>query len=242
MATDFVLNAEPRTQTGTAFSRRLRRLGKVPGIVYGAGEEPVSISLEHRQILQYGADESFFSKILTLQVGEEEQKVVLRDLQRHPAKPQILHLDLMRVKMTETFRTTVPLHFVGEESAPGVKEGKGIPQHHVREVEIECLPGDLPGFIEVDASSLQIGDTVHLTDLKLPEGVVLTALAGAENLSEKELTALDLSVITVQSPAKEEVEVEAEEAAEEAGEAAEEKAPTTAAPEETGKDEGAGEE
>lgn len=179
MAISFELNAEPRTDTGKGASRRLRHAGKVPAILYGGKKDPEALTLSHHEIIRNLENESFYSHILTVKVGGNETQAVLRDLQRHPSKPFILHMDLQRVSATETLKMLVPLHFIGEEEAAGVKAG-GLVSHDLTEVMIECLPKDLPEYIEVDISALDIGDSLHLTDLKLPEGVTLIELARGE--------------------------------------------------------------
>ncbi len=180
MSSEFVLSAEPRSEQGKGASRRLRRAGKVPAILYGAGKEPVPLSINHNELLKQLENEAFYSHILTIELGGKKEQAVLKDLQRHPAKPFILHLDLMRVSAGEKIRVNVPLHFIGEEVAPGVKIGGGIVTHAVTEVEITCLPKDLPEYIEVDLSGLELGQSLHLSDLKLPPGVELVQLMQGE--------------------------------------------------------------
>ena len=165
-------------------------------------------------------DEAFYSSLLSLKLGGEDERVILRDIQRHPAKPFVLQVDLLRVKKGELLRMHVPLHFVGEEGCPGVKAG-GIPMHNMVEVEIECLPRNLPEFIEVDVSKLDVGDAVHLSELQMPDDVTLVAMMGADEMSEEEMHAIDQPVASIQHKLVEEVEPEPEEVAaeEEAGEA-----------------------
>jgi len=208
MSESFVVEAEPRTDLGKGASRRLRREGKVPGVIYGTGKEPVSISLEQNALLHQLENEAFFSHILTVKVGKDEEQAILKDLQRHPSKPFIMHVDLQRVSAKEKIRVHVPLHFLNEETAPGVKAG-GLVSHNITEVEVSCLPKDLPEYLEVDLGSLDLEDVVHLSEIPLPKGVELVELLHGEGH--------DQSVITIHMPrgAKEE---EAEEA--EAGEVA----------------------
>ena len=188
MAISFELTAEPRTDTGKGASRRLRRDGKVPAIMYGGNKDPESLTLSHNEVLRNLANEAFYSHILTIRVGGSETAAILRDMQRHPSKPVIMHMDLQRVSASEKLKTQVPLHFVGEETAPGVKAG-GLVSHDMTDVAVECLPKDLPEFIEVDISALDIGDSVHLSGLAVPEGVALTELARGEDH--------DLSVVSI---------------------------------------------
>jgi large subunit ribosomal protein L25 len=176
MSNDFVLNAEVRTTQGKGASRRLRREGKVPAVLYGGHKDPVMLTIGGFELDKRLKNEAFYSHILTLNIGGTEESAVLKDLQRHPAKPQITHLDLQRVVADEELRMHVPLHFKGEAVAPGVKQGGGVVQHHLVDVEVLCLPKDLPEFIEVDVSAMELNDALHLSQLKLPEGVTLVAL------------------------------------------------------------------
>ena len=212
MAISFELNAESRTDTGKGASRRLRRTGKIPAIMYGGNKDPESLTLNHNEVIRNLGNEAFYSHILTVNVGGSKTRAVLRDLQRHPSKPFVQHMDLQRVSEAEKLRMNVPLHFIGEEDAPGVKAG-GMVSHEIIEVEIECLPRDPPEYVEVDVSGLDIGDSLHLSDLKMPEGAVLLELARGEGH--------DLGVVSVHAKrVVEEVEEEvaAPEAAAEGGE------------------------
>lgn len=165
--------AQSRTDGGKGASRRLRRTGMVPGIVYGGHKDPQMIAVSHNDLLRKLEDEAFYSSLLDLKLGDETTKVVLKDLHRHPAKPFILHLDFQRVSMEEKLRLTVPLHFENETTAVGVKKG-GVVTHNLTEVEITCLPKDLPTYIAVDMAKMDIGDIVHVAELALPDGVELT--------------------------------------------------------------------
>jgi large subunit ribosomal protein L25 len=165
--------AESRTDGGKGASRRLRRQGLVPGIVYGGHKDPQMISVGHNDMLRRLEHESFYSSLLDLKLGTETTKVVLKDLQRHPAKPFLLHVDFQRVSMEEKLRLTVPLHFENEATAVGVKQG-GVVSHNITEVEIACLPKDLPEYIAVDMAAMEIGDMIQVGQLALPEGVELT--------------------------------------------------------------------
>jgi large subunit ribosomal protein L25 len=177
----FEIEAESRSDMGKGASRRLRRDGKVPAIMYGGDEEPQSISLLHSEVLKRLDHEAFYSHILTVNVDGKASKAVLRDMQRHPSKPVIMHMDFQRIDENKPIRVHVPLHFVGEDVAPGVKTGGGMVSHEMIEVELEVLPRNLPEFIEVDISGLNVGDSLHLTDLKLPEGGSLVELARGES-------------------------------------------------------------
>ena len=181
MKQNFTINATLRGDMGKGASRRLRHANKVPGIVYGAKKEPTSITVEHNALLQLLAHESFYTKILDLDVDGHKEQVVLRDLQRHPFKPRILHLDLQRISATEKITMHIPLHFIGGDVAPGVKVAGGLVSHLIPDVEVRCLPQFLPEFIEVDLSKLELNQTVHLSDLKLRAEVEITALAHGED-------------------------------------------------------------
>jgi large subunit ribosomal protein L25 len=211
MAISFELNAEPRTDTGKGASRRLRHAGKIPAIMYGGNKDPEALTLDHNEVIRNLEHEAFYSHILTIRVGGSDTRAVLRDLQRHPSKPFVQHMDLQRVSETEKIRMHVPLHFLGEEGAPGVKAG-GMVSHEIIEVEVECLPKDLPEYIEVDISGMDVGDSLHLSDLRMPQGAVLLELARGEGH--------DLGVVSIHAKrGTEEVEEEAApEAAAEGGE------------------------
>ncbi len=213
MSTDFVLNAEPRTDMGKGASRRLRHAGKVPAIMYGAGKDPTPICLEHNELAHQLENEAFFSHILAVKLDGKEESAIVKDLQRHPSKPIIMHMDLQRVSANEEIRVSVPLHFLNEATAPGVREG-GLVTHNITEVEVQCLPKDLPEFIEVDLGNLELNEICHLTDIKLPSGVEIVELTHGEEH--------DQAVASIHMPraAKEETE----EGIEEAGEAAAEEA------------------
>ncbi len=179
MAISFELNAEPRTDKGKGASRRLRHAGKVPVIMYGGGKDPEQLAVSQNELLRNLEREAFYSHILTVKVGGTQTQAILRDLQRHPSRPIVMHMDLQRVSAGEKLKTHVPLHFIGEEVAPGVKAG-GLVSHELIDVLVECLPKDLPEFIEVDISALEIGDSIHLSGLTVPQGVTLVELARGE--------------------------------------------------------------
>ncbi|SFM68077.1 LSU ribosomal protein L25P [Ectothiorhodospira mobilis] len=181
MTLQFEFEAEPRVEQGKGASRRLRREGKMPAIIYGGGKEPQSITLSHKDVWQSQEHDAFYSHILTIRINGQSERAILRDLQRHPYRPWVLHLDLQRVNETEALRVHVPLHFLNEETCVGVKKGGGMLSHQAVEVEVECLPKDLPEYIEVDVEELKVGDSIHLSQLKLPAGVTLTALAQGED-------------------------------------------------------------
>ena len=171
----FEVIAEPRSELGTGASRRLRRRGRLPGVLYGAGRDPVSLTLDANRLGKQMENEAFFSHLLMVKTGDEETQAVVKALQRDPATDQVLHVDLLRVSSTEELRLRAPLHFVGEEESPGRRHG-GVISHLMVDVEISCLPDALPEYIEVDLSGLDVGDSLHLSELRMPEGVRLMAL------------------------------------------------------------------
>jgi large subunit ribosomal protein L25 len=172
----FEVEATLRNEMGKGASRRLRREDKVPGIVYGGGKDPVSLTMEHNKISKSLQAEAFYSHILTLKINNEPERVILKDVQRHPFKAKITHVDFQRVRADQKLHMHVPLHFVGAENCPGVKEG-GLISHILSDVEISCLPDKLPEYIEVDVSNLALNQLIHLSELNVPEGVELVALS-----------------------------------------------------------------
>lgn len=184
MSEAYELTAQLRELRGTAHSRRMRHQGQVPAVVYGAGKGNVSLTLDHTVMYRSIAVEAFHTNLLNLNVAGKSEQVILRDVQMHPFKPQILHLDFQRVSATEKLHIKVPIHVVGGDVAPGVKTEAGIVSHLITELDISCLPKDLPEYLEVDISELELHQAVHLSDIKLPEGVEMTALAhGGEDLA-----------------------------------------------------------
>tara|TARA_R110000782_G_scaffold99844_2_gene185795 strand:- start:314 stop:988 length:675 start_codon:yes stop_codon:yes gene_type:complete len=173
---EFELIAEARTDVGKGASRRLRRDGKLPGIVYGTSKEASMITLQHNAVMHNLEHEAFYSQILSLKIGSETESVVLKDLQRHPYKRSLLHIDLLRVDANETLTMRIPLHYINEEKCAGVKNEGGVISHLMTDIDIVCLPKDLPEYIEVDMLEVNLNDTLHLSDLKLPEGVDIHSL------------------------------------------------------------------
>ncbi|QBQ56441.1 50S ribosomal protein L25/general stress protein Ctc [Nitrosococcus wardiae] len=189
----FELHADVRGEQGKGASRRLRRVGKVPAILYGAGKEPVSLTFDHNLLFQHLGYEAFYSHILTIHANGKTEKAVLKALQRDPANPnKVLHLDLQRVSSTQKLSINVPLHFIGDDVARGVRQEGGIVARLLNDVEISCLAKDLPEYIEVDLTDLGAGEALHLSDLKLPEGVELPALKLGEDY--------DQPVVTIHKP------------------------------------------
>jgi large subunit ribosomal protein L25 len=165
------IKAEPRSVQGTGASRRLRRESKVPGVVYGAGKDATNIEVDHKDLWFKLKMEAFHASILEMEIGTEKSQVLLRDYQMHPFRPIILHVDFQRVAADKKIHMSVPLHFVNEEISPGVKVAGGLIEHVMKELEIQCLPKDLPEFIEVDLANLQAGHSLHVSALALPAGV-----------------------------------------------------------------------
>ena len=211
MKDTFVIEATARTDEGKGASRRLRREGLVPGIVYGGGKDPEMVATPHNTLAQHLEEEAFYSHILRVDIDGKSQKVVLKDLQRHPAKPFIMHFDLMRVADTDRIKMIVPLHFVGENEAPGAKAG-GQFTHIESDIEVICQAKDLPEFIEVNVSEMDTGDIIHLSDLKMPEGVEILAMTHEDYH--------DSTIVTLHAAHAATEEVEGEEVAEEGGEEA----------------------
>ncbi len=176
MATTHNITATSRRVEGKGASRRLRHSGQVPAIVYGAKASPENVQIEHNQLWLASQNEWFYSSILQLAIDGKSQKVLLRDMQRHPFKQQILHLDFQRIDENVAIRFNVPLHFLNQEVSPAGKTAGIVILHELNEIGVSCLPKDLPEFIEVDLSSLDLGVSIHLSDLKLPEGVTLPEL------------------------------------------------------------------
>ena len=226
------IKAEPRSLQGSGASRRLRRESKVPGIVYGAGKDATPIQLDHKDLWFKLKNEAFHASILDMEVGTEKAQVLLRDYQMHPFRPLILHADFQRVAADQKIHMRVPLHFVNEQNSPGVKVAGGIVQHVMNELEISCLPKDLPEFIEVDLGSLQAGHSLHLSAVTLPSGVeaivpkgedptiativIPKVMTAEEELAEAAATAT-VSAADVPTTAQKTKEEEAAEAAKAAG-------------------------
>ncbi|MEP4891638.1 MAG: 50S ribosomal protein L25/general stress protein Ctc [Aliiglaciecola sp.] len=209
----FNLDAEVRTDLGKGASRRLRREDKVPAILYGAGKDPVSLTLAHNKVIQAQEFEAFYSHVLTLDIAGEKVDALVKDMQRHPYKPKVTHIDFLRVDKNKEVTTNIPLHFINEDKAESIKTEGGHAEHHMNDVEVTCLPGVLPEFIEVNLESVGLGETVHLSDLVLPEGVVLVELSKGESH--------DLAVATIKTakgPSADEEESEAGDSEEAASE------------------------
>ena len=178
MSTDFTLQAKGREETGKGASRRLRRLaGELPAIVYGGKKDPVQIKLVLKDVTKSLENEAFYSHIIGLEIDGKSEDVILKDLQRHPAKGWIMHMDFLRVNKDTKLQTKVPIHFMNEEACVGVKVGGGIISRTMTELDIMCLPKDLPEYLEVDMTDVEIGTTLHISDITLPKGVESVALS-----------------------------------------------------------------
>jgi large subunit ribosomal protein L25 len=207
----FELDCTVRTDLGKGASRRLRRLeGNIPAVLYGGGAEPVSLTIPHKDIVKATDNEAFFSHVITLNVGKKKEKAVIKALQRHPAKPFILHADFLRVNENESVLVKVPLHFINEDKCVGVKIGGGSILKTLNEIEVSCLPKDLPEFIEVDMLEVEVGTTVHISDIALPANVTSVSLTHEDG---------DLALATVKAAKGEKADKEGDAAeGEEAGE------------------------
>ena len=197
------VNAVLRSTQGKGASRRLRHAAKVPGVVYGGGQDAQSIELDHKALMQQLKLEAFHASILSLDLNGQKQQVLLRDYQMHPWRMEVLHVDFQRVAADRRIHMKVPLHFMNQENAPGVKLGGGTISHVQSEIDVSCLPADLPEYVEVDIGEMQAGQSLHLSDLKLPQGVESVALRAGD----------DLVVVTIQVPRGEAAAEEAPEAA-----------------------------
>jgi large subunit ribosomal protein L25 len=220
MAEKFDLVAEIREDQGKGASRRLRHAGKVPAIIYGAGRPPRALSFDHNKVIKQLENESFYSSILSIKVGEKSQAAIVKDIQRHPAKARIMHLDLQRIVEDVKIKMNVPIHFLNAEDAAGVKDGGGSVSQLINDVEVICLPKDLPEYFEVDILTLGLDEMLKLSDITLPEGVEIPQLAQGPEQDHPMVSIHIIKVAVIEEEVEEgaEVEGEAEEGAE--GEAA----------------------
>jgi large subunit ribosomal protein L25 len=183
MSKSHTIIAETRDVQGTGASRRLRHAGKVPAILYGSGKDTAMLTLSHNSLYHNLEDESFHSSILTVEIDGKKEKAILRDVQMHAFKQLIMHIDLQRISAKDKIHMNVPFHFTGGEDAPGVKVEAGIVSHLATELDIVCLPADLPEFISIDISALNLGDSIHLSEITLPDGVESSIAAHGEDLA-----------------------------------------------------------
>ena len=208
MSKDFDLIAELRDGAGTSNSRRLRRSGMVPAVIYGAGRENLSLIIDHDHLLKKLASESFLTSILSIKIQDKEESVLVKDIQIHPSKRQVMHLDMQRVIADQILRVNVPIHFLNGDSAPGVKLEGGTVSALMNEVEVSCLPKDLPERLEVDVAAMELDELLYLSDIPLAEGIEITQLTQEEPNNEP-IVAIRLLMIKEEEP--EEVVVEGEE-------------------------------
>ncbi len=197
MAIKFELNAEVREEAGRGASRRLRRENRIPAIMYGAEKPAQNISLSHFEVSKLLENEAVYSHVLTLNMGSEKQQIVLKAIQRHPYKPKIEHMDLLRINPKEKIIMQIPIHFKGEGEAPGLKDG-GVFMHLMSTVEVRCLPANLPEFIEVDVSGFNVDDTIMLSELKMPKDVEIMAFAHGGEKEEHDTAVVKLHIPKVE--------------------------------------------
>jgi len=205
------INAIVRELKGTGASRRLRHAGKTPGVLYGGDKEAISLEIDSKELFMQFRHEAFHASILTLNLAGKKEAVILRDFQMHPVRNNIVHIDFQRINENEKISVKVPFHFINEETAPGVKLEGGLISHIMTEIDISCLPKDLPQYIEVDMSALSIGDSIHLSEVKVPEGVELTTLSDENDPAITSISKPKVVVeeaVTAQSENSEEVSEE----------------------------------
>ena len=207
MTKDFDLIAELRDEAGTSNSRRLRRSGMVPAIIYGAGQENLSLIIDHNHLLKKLASENFLTSILRVKIQDQEESVLIKDMHVHPSKRQIMHLDLQRVIADQVIRIDVPIHFINGDSAPGVKLQGGSVSALMNEVEVSCLPKNLPERLEVDVAAMELDELLYLSDIPLAEGVEISLLTQEEPNNEP-IVAIRLLRIQEEEPEEEVVEGE----------------------------------
>ncbi|MBT8094867.1 MAG: 50S ribosomal protein L25/general stress protein Ctc [Gammaproteobacteria bacterium] len=200
MRDDFDLIADIREDQGKGASRRLRHSGMVPAIIYGAGRPPRALAFDHNRVVQQLENEKFYSSILEIKVGDKSQSAILKAVQRHPSKPQIMHLDFQRIVADEEIKMLVPVHFLGEDVALGVKEGGGKVQYMMTEVEVVCLPKHLPEYLELDITELELDDMLKLSDIPLPEGVSIPALAQGEEADRPVVSIHVIKEVVIEEP------------------------------------------
>ena len=205
MSSNYVLNAQSRDVFGTGASRRQRRDSHIPAVVYGAGKDNETVTLDHDQVMHSLEKEAFHSAIIDLQTDAGSQQVILREVQMHPHRPLVLHMDFQRIKATEKLHMKIPLHFDGADVAPGVKADGGILAHAITELDITCLPKDLPEYIAVDVSELGMNESIHLSGITLPEGVELTVTAYHEG-EDPAVATIAAPKVAEEEPASEEGE------------------------------------
>ncbi|MGM0563543.1 MAG: 50S ribosomal protein L25/general stress protein Ctc [Pseudomonadota bacterium] len=210
MSDNFVIKAEVREDMGKGASRRLRRADKIPAILYGSGE-PVSLTLSHPEMIRMVQNEAFFSHILEIDIAGKKENAIIRDMQRHPFKNLLTHMDFQRVVAGQEIHVNVPVHFINEETSKGVKLEGGEVHHLMTEIEIACMPRHLPEYIEVDLAELGLGETIHLSEIKFPEGVASVALSHGEEHDDGVVSITKPHVVAEEDEDEEEGEVAADE-------------------------------
>jgi len=200
---EITIQASKREGKGTGASRRLRRAGSVPGVIYGASKDPVSVQFDHKALFLQFRHEAFHASILTLDLEGKKEQVLLRDYQMHPVRNTIQHIDFQRVSATEKIHVKVPLHFINEDVGPGVKLGGGIVTHILTEADVSCLAKDLPEFIEIDLGNAEVGQTIHLSEIKVPKGVEFVQLSHGTDAAVATVTKPRGAVADEETPAEE---------------------------------------
>ncbi len=206
MSQDFDLVAEYREDQGKGASRRLRLQGKVPAIIYGAGRPPRSLMFDHNKVIRQLENESFYSSILNIQVNDRSQAAIVKDIQRHPAKPRIMHMDFQRIVADEKIKMNVPIHYLNAEEAAGVKQEGGSVSQLITDVEVSCLPKDLPEFFEVDIENLGLNEMLYISDITLPEGVEIPQLAQGPEQNRPIVSIQFIKEVVIEEEVEEEIE------------------------------------
>ncbi len=199
MSNQIEIQAQARHMNGTAESRRLRTTGKIPAVLYGAGKDNEHVTLDHDEMLHNLEKEGFTASILTLKTENGNQRVILRDVQMHPYKAHVMHVDFLRIRESEAMTIKVPVHLIGEEDAPGLVEG-GILTQSINEIDITCLPKDLPEYLEINISELGLNESLHMSDLIMPDDVVLTGFMYVDEDDEQAMVDANHAVVSIVSP------------------------------------------
>lgn len=211
MSSVFEFLAESRSESGKNGAKALRRKGKVPAVIYGGHIDPVMMTLDHNDVVKHLQHEAVYSHVLDITVDGKTEKAILKDVQRHPGRPQIVHMDFLRISEAEKIRVHVPVHCIGEDVSVGVKKG-GVVTHNLVDIEVSCLPSALPEYLEADLTNVDVGESVHLSDIVLPAGVEVIALIHGE---AHDLPVASIAASKVHADAEQAAEEEPEETAEE---------------------------
>ena len=199
MSNQIEIQTEPRDMSGTADSRRIRHAGKIPAVLYGAGKDNEHVVLDHDEMFHNLEKEGFVASILSVKTDKGAQQAILRDVQMHPYKPQVMHIDFLRIRESEAMTIKVPVHLVGEGDAPGVVEG-GILTQSINEIDITCLPKDLPEYLQINISTLELSSSMHMSDIILPEGVQLTGFMYIDEEDEQAMVDANHAVVSIVPP------------------------------------------